>query len=607
MSEPQSQDASLERILLVGDEFFNGEFINNYGAPTRKDKPFSSVLHHEIEKCTEFTDEYLKDIKGGTAVFYTSSEQYDAWKGHELVPERIYEYKQFNGNGDVIYKNYDFDNARYYSDELKVRTCHVKSEKEGFTWTVQRLGPFSSIGNYDWWTFGWTNFGHFKEVLAEHPNGIIVDSQHICPIKDGTWELLGLPPIHQHHVHISRDPLGDKVHQKTTVDKYSLELIGEQHGDYQCLEENGGLDCLMKTWPEGSGKWFDVPLTIDGELNDVRPPRSEKLTWWLETAFRWTTDLSKVNEEISLIVIANPGTFNIAKQSNIFTYPTPTDKETMMWYTGKMPSDGKLFTNGVHSHAAVFHSMYFFKATPAELGLDHPKFMPVKTYVPLGVKELGYSSISSLATWIFNHLNEKSNLAQADSPRAICRSRSSFQEIDGFIYDRMPEVQCEEWEFKEGDDFVSVMFTKSKGFPKGPSDPNYFPPFVVNHAVWAFFFVDYKSPHSHVQFNQYTQTGFAFGNKAPPTLVDVLCLIVNGGMVQHTSMVLINTITLPALLLLSVFIIYLLWKCKSLAKKNLCYKNVNKKDTSDKKYIALALEEAEASDDLLDENHNEEM
>ncbi len=75
MSEP-SQNTRLERIVLVGDQFFNGEFINNYGAPTMKDKPFSS-LHHEIENCTEFTDEYLKDLKGGTTVFYTSSEQYD--------------------------------------------------------------------------------------------------------------------------------------------------------------------------------------------------------------------------------------------------------------------------------------------------------------------------------------------------------------------------------------------------------------------------------------------------------------------------------------------------------------------------------------------------
>ena len=38
--------------------------------------------------------------------------------------------------------------------------------------------------------------------------------------------------------------------------------------------------------------------------------------------------------------------------------------------------------------------------------------------------------------------------------------RFSAVEVNGFLYDRRPQIQCKEWEFKKGDDFTVLTFTK---------------------------------------------------------------------------------------------------------------------------------------------------
>lgn len=82
-----------------------------------------------------------------------------------------------------------------------------------------------------------------------------------------------------------------------------------------------------------------------------------------------------------------------------------------------MPTSGKMLTNSVHSHAAIFHSSYFFNATPKELGLDDPKFMPKKgAYIPFDIKgDLGFDSIEEIANWFIKHL-------ESHPEKIICRA-----------------------------------------------------------------------------------------------------------------------------------------------------------------------------------------
>ncbi len=67
---------------------------------------------------------------------------------------------------------------------------------------------------------------------------------------------------------------------------------------------------------------FNTPLSVDGEMNDVRAPRSEKLKFWVEFALRWTTDLSKIQNQISFIGFSQPAKFDpMQQQTYVFTYP----------------------------------------------------------------------------------------------------------------------------------------------------------------------------------------------------------------------------------------------------------------------------------------------
>jgi hypothetical protein len=61
---------------------------------------------------------------------------------------------------------------------------------------------------------------------------------------------------------------------------------------------------------------------VDLELNDVRAPRSEKMTFWFELALRWTTDKSKIKNQVSMNTFSQPGKFDPKQQlTYVITYP----------------------------------------------------------------------------------------------------------------------------------------------------------------------------------------------------------------------------------------------------------------------------------------------
>jgi hypothetical protein len=231
-----------------------GEFLNNHGVAGGSFIPFKDA-HEEVEKCVEFTDMDLADIKLGTANFYVSTPNYNVFKGIDLVPERKNDYKHADFGGDIFFKEFDFEDARYFNEKVMLRTCTIPASEEGFTWTVQRLGPFESHGNYNWWQLGWTDVGNLKEILDKNPDGVYIDLQNVGPIEDGTWKRLEYPPIHIHHAHVLLDPKLENVRAKTTFSKYNFSLIVEQHGDYQCLSKDGGIGCLMQNFGKGNAKW----------------------------------------------------------------------------------------------------------------------------------------------------------------------------------------------------------------------------------------------------------------------------------------------------------------------------------------------------------------
>lgn len=377
----------------------------------------------------------------------------------------------------------------------------------------------------------------------------------------------------------------------------------EQHGDYQCLDKDGGLDCLMQATPPGTAKWFNTELSTDGEVNDVRPPRSEKLKFWMEYAFRWTPNLKKVDRQVSVEIVGQPGIMDIVKAqtTRVGTYPCPTDQKNLMWFTGLMPSTGTMTHSRMHAHASIFHSAYMFSATPEELGLDDPKFMPVKSYIPLDLKDLGYNTIDGLVERVFDNFEKSIKKNPSKPPKLICRVAVGGVIIDGFIYDRRPPMQCNDWSFKEGEPFTVLGFTQHQGFPVGAHDPDHVPEMSFNHVLFAIYMLDEPTRTSHFDLSFYSQTGFVFGTRSLPTFLDVLFMIFwYGGVLQASTQNQIHTWFLPVavtLLLLLIGSMYLCIKRFCCGKKSVV---AELKKFTGVEYVQLPVSdmEAEAEDGL---------
>ena len=101
---------------------------------------------------------------------------------------------------------------------------------------MQRVGPFSSRGGYDWWQLEWHDAGLLSSALREHRDGLLVTAHSIVPVDDAGARL-GHPPLHVHHVHaMEGDGEGARVRAATP---FSPRLFAEQHGDYQCSDADG--------------------------------------------------------------------------------------------------------------------------------------------------------------------------------------------------------------------------------------------------------------------------------------------------------------------------------------------------------------------------------
>merc|ERR1712232_604683 len=124
------------------------------------------------------------------------------------------------------------------------------------------------------------------------------------------------------------------------------------------------------------------PLTINGELNDVRPAGSQPLEWWYQTAIRIVPKRPRIAMSASFRPLSfhymwSPGRLDISDQSTMVnTFKAPTDRSTFIWYTGKMHFNATLVRGKVHTHNTLFNDTFLFAATPEDLGLADGRFHP---------------------------------------------------------------------------------------------------------------------------------------------------------------------------------------------------------------------------------------
>ena len=127
------------------------------------------------------------------------------------------------------------------------------------TWYTMRVGPMLSTGGYDWWTHYWVDWGNLSELISRADNTMVGVNSVVAAPVDSTGAFLPLPPIHNHHVHITPGNAGD-LRSETLFDCFLRgrrclqgSVLYQQDGDYQCLERLGGTDCFGRRCSLRSG------------------------------------------------------------------------------------------------------------------------------------------------------------------------------------------------------------------------------------------------------------------------------------------------------------------------------------------------------------------
>ena len=174
---------------------------------------------------------------------------------------------------------------------------------------------------------------------------------------------------------------------------------------------------------------------------------------------------------LSFIYIWSPGRLHMNDQSTMVnTFKTPTTHDTFIWYTGRAHSSSTMIRMKMHVHNTVFKESYFFAATPKQLGMDGPNFLPKKgdtTYDCMRPEEHGFADNDAVKRHIFDHFEAYAGPEPA--PRLICRGVTDYEEVPfegvDYPFDRRAPTWCEPWEITKGETYV--VFGAGRGCDVG--------------------------------------------------------------------------------------------------------------------------------------------
>lgn len=320
-------------------------------------------------------------------------------------------------------------------------------EPDGSTWNVQKVGPFTSSGGYDWWKFAGHDVARLAKEVRTHKTIHIVES--MLGAIDIHGRLLPYPPIHLHHIHLTfeqpclrfDDPLCYHVH-------YVLERHGEWAYDISWSERE----------MDGYGRAISLPLVFDTELNDARPANSSTLTWFLVFALKWTSKrlsaVSYVRFFVSNVYFregkrVDPWADQGVRETYFFV---PTHGKYINWHsaTYRGPEGQLLYVKG-HNHHNLLVKGFMFATTPADMGLRCPRFCsaahaPVEAEVVPLPRFFNFSIFDELESW----------LLAGQAP--ICTVEPNYAIQKGIAYDRAPSMWCSRYSLKTEQTFTFVTF-----------------------------------------------------------------------------------------------------------------------------------------------------
>jgi hypothetical protein len=105
-----------------------------------------------------------------------------------------------------------------------------------------------------------------------------------------------------------------------------------------------------------------------------------------------------------------------------FVLQSPTDAESIFWYTGRMHHSGTMLRLKQHAHNIIFRESIFFAASPEQLGLTKAnKLMPDFPYNVVRTKEAGFGSNAEVKRFILETLERSKEQHSGTRPLFLTR------------------------------------------------------------------------------------------------------------------------------------------------------------------------------------------
>ena len=231
-------------------------------------------------------------------------------------------------------------------------------------WTAFRVGPFTTTGGYSWGTMGAvfdSKYFPYSDMSVQGdqllqpdvrkpdgPQRIHAFSRQSMGNLDDNNKVIGYPPIHQHHFHFEGGlGIGSPGYLNN-------------HGDNQCHEQEGGVNCLMHKAPKGTAYILGDTVNLLTEFNDVRFNGTAPLRSWVFVSFK-CVDPSTVRQLTQYVLTV----FDDDLAASRYTYELQTDVASVGWTYEELPFDLNEITEVyLHSHPPVIEDFWVFQGTP---------------------------------------------------------------------------------------------------------------------------------------------------------------------------------------------------------------------------------------------------
>lgn len=310
---------------------------------------------------------------------------------------------------------------------------------------IQRLGPFTLTGSYDWIRIGHPNAFEMNDTILD----LHVIGGGFFPIDGKTNQVIGYPPIHIHHAHLYA--YGDIEERfNKTLNRYqdksdSHHVLIQAHGDSECKPEQGGVSCLWNELENSDTEGYFVSddhsgFTMDFDLNNV----GDKL---IDDVYMEVAIVYKDGDPIKRVTYTHSG--NGCFGNGPCTYDMPYEGNTnIMWHTFTSPFRGTVYDFHLHTHQTMVDSVYLFKNDNVYHFLE--AFRGQKQYLPI---------IFECGSWRFDSIDElKDNIFKYFLDDIICRVDTPSLYND---HDKRMNLHClKNVKLGRGDKMTVVAFNR---------------------------------------------------------------------------------------------------------------------------------------------------